>query len=53
MIVSHDLMRKDCQEAWSGIEPNLTDRLTEVIKDITLDLRLMLAATGEELNASH
>ena len=46
-------MRRECQEAWSGIEPNFTERLTVDNKDITLDFRPMLAATEEELDASH
>ena len=65
-------MRKECQEAWLGIEPNLTERHTELgqtlrdmatdgpayqeledNKDITLDFRPMLVASGEELDASH
>ena len=46
-------MRRECQEAWSGIEPNLSKRLTVDSKDITLDFRSMLAAFGEELDASH
>ena len=46
-------MRRDSQEAWSGIEPHLTERLTVDNADITLDFRPLLAATGEELNASH
>ena len=52
-IESHDQMRRGCQDAWSGVEPNLIERLTSDARDITLDFRSMLAATGEELNASH
>ena len=52
-ILGYDLMRRECQEAWSGIEPNLTECLTVDIKDITLDFRPMLAAPGDELGASH
>ena len=41
-----DLMRRECQEAWSGIDPNFTESLAVDNKDITLDVRQMLAATG-------
>ena len=52
-IESRDQMRRGCRDAWSGIEPNLIQRLTSDTEDITLDFRSMLAATGAELNASH
>ena len=52
-VVSYDLTRRESQEVWSGIEPNFTERLTVDNKDITLDFRPMLAASREELDASH
>ena len=52
-VTSYDLMRRESQEAWSGIEPNFTKRLTVDNTDITLDFRPMLSTTGEELDASH
>ena len=50
---SHDEIREHIQDSWSAIDITLTQHLTEVVRDITLDFRKMLYATGEELEASH
>ena len=46
-------IREQNQDSWSAIDVELTQRLTGVVRDVTLDFRPMLPAMGEELEASH
>ena len=41
------------QELWSAISVELTSRLTERVKDTTLDFRQMLSVSNNVLEASH
>ena len=52
-VEGYNRMRREYQEAWSGIDPDLSERLTADNKDTTFDFRPMLSATEEELDASH
>ena len=49
----YDQIREQNQDSWSAIDVELTQRLIMVVRDIALDFRPMLSATGEELEASH